>query len=226
MSCSDYNGCQDVAMVDDIFSPDYKPQGSFITGRGPVLSTEQVLSPGFSLSNYETNQNQMGALGNMAQSSMPMSNMMPMTQSSMGQSNMMPMTQSGMGQSNMMPMAQSGMGQTNTMPSQTGVSGTMPMNQNTMTSGPYASDNTIFPITPTTEPPAMTLSSLQYLNGALRTQIGSRVTVQFLIGTNTYQDRTGTLLAVGSDYIILNETDSDDILFCDFFTIKFVKVFK
>lgn len=81
-------------------------------------------------------------------------------------------------------------------------------------------------ITPTTEPPAMTLSSIQYLNGALRTQIGSRVLVQFLIGTNTYQDRSGILLAVGADYIIINETDTDDILFCDFYTIKFVKVFK
>lgn len=81
-------------------------------------------------------------------------------------------------------------------------------------------------ITPTTEPPAMTLSSIQYLNGALRSQIGNRVLVQFLIGTNTYQDRAGILLAVGADYIIINETDTDDILFCDFYTIKFVKVFK
>lgn len=189
MNCSDNNGCQDVAMVDDIFSPDYKPQGTFITGRGPVLSTEQVLSPGFRISDFETNQSQMGAQNNMAQSNMPMPNM---TQANMGQSNMVPM-----GQSSMQPQA-----------------------------GPFASDSQVFPITPTTEPPAMTLSSLQYLNGALRTQIGSRVVVQFLIGTNTYQDRTGTLLAVGADYIILNETDTDDITFCDFFSIKFVKVFK
>lgn len=92
--------------------------------------------------------------------------------------------------------------------------------------GPYTADNQLMPITSTTTPPALTLSSIQYLNGALQTQVGNRVQVQFLIGTNTFQDRMGVLLAVGADYIILNEIETDDILFCDFYTIKFVKVFK
>ena len=83
-----------------------------------------------------------------------------------------------------------------------------------------------WPITPTTQPAAMTLESLQYLNAALRTQIGSKVTVSFLIGTNTFQDRSGILLAVGANYIIINELETDDILFCDFYTIKFVKVYR
>lgn len=96
----------------------------------------------------------------------------------------------------------------------------------TLAGGPYATDSQLEPITPTTQPMAMTLDSLQYLNGALRTQIGSKVTVQFLIGTNTFQDRTGTLLAVGANYIIINETDTDDILFCDYYSIKFVKVYR
>lgn len=96
----------------------------------------------------------------------------------------------------------------------------------TLAGGPYAGDSEFSPITPTTEPMPMTVESLEYLNGALRTQIGSKVTVSFLIGTNTFQDRTGTLLAVGANYIIINETETDDILFCDYYSIKFVKVYR
>lgn len=81
------------------------------------------------------------------------------------------------------------------------------------------------PITPTTEPPAMNVNNLQYLNAALRTQIGRKVTIDFLIGTNTLVDKTGTLLAVGANYLIINEIETDDLLFCDFFTIKFVRVY-
>lgn len=73
--------------------------------------------------------------------------------------------------------------------------------------------------------PPLNITSLQFLNGALRTQIGKKVNVSFLIGTNTVTDRTGTLLGVGANYIVINETDTDDILFCDFYTIKFVRVY-
>ena len=82
------------------------------------------------------------------------------------------------------------------------------------------------PITALTQPPAVTLSSTEYFNGYLRTQIGKKVKVDFLIGTNTYQDRTGTLLAVGANYIILRPTETDDQLMCDFFSIKFVTIYQ
>jgi hypothetical protein len=81
------------------------------------------------------------------------------------------------------------------------------------------------PITPTTQPPAMTLESTQYLNGALRTLIGRKVTVSFLIGTNTYQDRSGTLVGVGANYIILQDATTNSVVFCDYYTIKFVTVY-
>jgi outer membrane biosynthesis protein TonB len=81
------------------------------------------------------------------------------------------------------------------------------------------------PITDLNQPAPMTVESLQYLNGFLRTQIGRRVQVQFLIGTNTVTDRTGTLLGVGANYILLNETDSDDLLACDFYNIKFIRFY-
>jgi len=81
------------------------------------------------------------------------------------------------------------------------------------------------PITPTTEPMPLNTQSLNYLNAALITQIGRKVTIDFLIGTNTLVDRTGTLLAVGANYLIINELETDDMLFCDFFSIKFVRVY-
>lgn len=84
----------------------------------------------------------------------------------------------------------------------------------------------LMPITPLTQPMPQTVQNVMYLNGALRTQIGRRITVSFLIGTNTFVDKTGTLLSVGSNYILLLETDTDDLLFCDFFTIKFVKIYR
>ncbi len=78
------------------------------------------------------------------------------------------------------------------------------------------------PITPTTQPEALTLTSTDYLNGFLRTQIGRRVRVEFLIGTGTLLDRTGTLVGVGANYINLRLIESDDIMTCDFFSIKFI----
>jgi hypothetical protein len=81
------------------------------------------------------------------------------------------------------------------------------------------------PITPFNQPVPVTTENILFLNAFLKTVIGRRVTVDFLIGTNTLTDRTGTLLAVGANYIVINEVETDDILICDFFSIKFVKVY-
>lgn len=78
------------------------------------------------------------------------------------------------------------------------------------------------PITPTTEPQPLSLASTDYLNGFLRTQIGKRVRVEFLIGTGTLLDKSGTLMSVGANYITLRQAESDDIITCDFFSIKFI----
>lgn len=82
------------------------------------------------------------------------------------------------------------------------------------------------PLTPTTaQAAAITGDSLQYLNGFLRTQIGRPVLVTFLIGTNTLTDRSGILLGVGINYILINETQTDDVLACDFYNIKFIRFY-
>ena len=66
----------------------------------------------------------------------------------------------------------------------------------------------------------------QYTQGYLRTQIGSRVKIEFLIGTNMLIDREGTLVDVGISYIIINEVETDDLLLCDIYSIKFVRFYR
>ncbi|WP_053956489.1 hypothetical protein [Inediibacterium massiliense] len=67
---------------------------------------------------------------------------------------------------------------------------------------------------------------INYTQGYLRTQIGQYVKVEFLIGTNMLIDREGTLMDVGISYIILQEPETDDLVLCDIYSIKFVRIFK
>lgn len=82
------------------------------------------------------------------------------------------------------------------------------------------------PLSGSAQPAPLTLESTEYLNGFLRTQIGRRVRVQFLLGSNTFTDKAGLLLDVGANYILLQEADSDDLLVCDFFNIRFVTIYR
>lgn len=65
--------------------------------------------------------------------------------------------------------------------------------------------------------------SMGNMNSFLRTQVGKNVIVQFLVGTNTLVEKSGVLLGVGSNYIVLKENGSEDVLVCDFDNIKFVR---
>ncbi|WP_010681372.1 hypothetical protein [Acetivibrio cellulolyticus] len=70
-----------------------------------------------------------------------------------------------------------------------------------------------------------TVQNIQYTQGYLKTQIGRHVKIEFLIGTNMLQDREGTLLEVGTSYVIIRETETDDLLLCDMYSIKFVRFY-
>lgn len=94
--------------------------------------------------------------------------------------------------------------------------------QGQMQQGQISPSDSLAPITPTTEPQALSVQSTEFLNGYLRTQIGKRVKVEFLIGTGTLVDKFGTLLSVGANFISLRQAETDDIIVCDFFTIKFI----
>ncbi|WP_242944171.1 hypothetical protein [Lutispora thermophila] len=67
---------------------------------------------------------------------------------------------------------------------------------------------------------------IEFTQGYLRSQIGSKVKVEFLIGTNMLIDREGLLVDVGVSYIIINETETDDLLLCDIYSIKFVRFYR
>lgn len=70
-----------------------------------------------------------------------------------------------------------------------------------------------------------TTRDIGYTPAFLKTQIGRRVKFEFLIGTNMFVDREGTLLAVGVNYVIIQESETDDLLLCDLYSIKFAKFY-
>ncbi|HOE57559.1 MAG TPA: hypothetical protein PLL98_08690 [Bacillota bacterium] len=73
--------------------------------------------------------------------------------------------------------------------------------------------------------PTTPVLDIEYTQGYLKSQIGKRVKVEFLIGTNMLIDREGTLVDVGISYIIIREAETDDLILCDIYSIKFVKFY-
>ncbi|WML36723.1 hypothetical protein [Clostridium sp. OS1-26] len=76
-----------------------------------------------------------------------------------------------------------------------------------------------------TAPGAPVVLDTNYTQGYLRTQIGKRVRITFLLGTNTLQDRVGILQDVGISYVIIKEPDTGTNVLGDIYSIKFVDIF-
>ena len=81
------------------------------------------------------------------------------------------------------------------------------------------------PLLPPESRQVLDYESLQYLNGFLRTQIGKYVEVEFLVGTSNRVMRSGRLIGLGINYILLLDIETQDIIACDFYNIKFVKFY-
>lgn len=88
---------------------------------------------------------------------------------------------------------------------------------------PAGSGNLPQLITDYSNPFPVTADSIQYLNGFIRTQIGRRAQIQFLIGSAELIEKDGFLLGVGANYILINEIGTNDITACDFYNIKFIR---
>lgn len=108
----------------------------------------------------------------------------------------------------------------------------MPYTPGTMPTPPYTPGTTPTPAPDYTTPPdfeyepgAPVETDVSYTQGYLRTQIGRYVKIEFLIGTNMLIDREGTLMDVGISYVIIREPETDDLVLCDIYSIKFVKIF-
>ncbi len=78
-------------------------------------------------------------------------------------------------------------------------------------------------ITDFSNPYPITAESIQFLNGFIRTQIGRRAQIQFLVGSTDIVEKDGFILGVGSNYILINEIGTNDITACDFYNIKFIR---
>lgn len=64
-----------------------------------------------------------------------------------------------------------------------------------------------------------------YNQGWLKTQIGKYMTINFLLGTDTYQDRSGILQEVGISFIVIKDATTNDLTMCDIYSIKFVTIY-
>lgn len=63
-----------------------------------------------------------------------------------------------------------------------------------------------------------------YTPAFLREQIGKLMRIEFLIGTNNMVDRVGILEDVGASYILLRSLESDSLVYCDIYSIKFITI--
>lgn len=63
-----------------------------------------------------------------------------------------------------------------------------------------------------------------FMQSYLRQNIGKRVRIEFLVGTQILTDRSGTLAEVGISYVVLRDPAGTRIV-CDLYSIKFVTIF-
>jgi len=75
------------------------------------------------------------------------------------------------------------------------------------------------------EPGAPVQTDPSYLQGYLKEFVGKFVKIEFLIGTNMFVDKEGTLKNVGISYVTLQPPETDDLLIADLYSIKFITVF-
>ena len=68
------------------------------------------------------------------------------------------------------------------------------------------------------------LTNSIYTPAFLREHIGKLMRVEFLIGTNNLVDRIGILEDVGASYILLRALESDNLVYCDIYSIKFITI--
>lgn len=75
-------------------------------------------------------------------------------------------------------------------------------------------------------PGSPTALGVGYTQEYLRRQIGKRVKVTFLLGTNTIQDRDGILVEVGISYLVLKDLLANYLTMADLYSVKFVNIYE
>lgn len=69
-----------------------------------------------------------------------------------------------------------------------------------------------------------TLTNTAYTPAFLKRYIGRLVRIEFLIGSNYLDDRSGILMEVGASYVLLRSIQDRNLLYCDIYSIKFVTI--
>jgi hypothetical protein len=64
-----------------------------------------------------------------------------------------------------------------------------------------------------------------YTQGWMVAHIGKYIKIEFLIGTNMWMDREGVLKEVGISYFVIQESGTNDLVMCDIYSVKFVRIF-
>lgn len=106
----------------------------------------------------------------------------------------------------------------------------MNMNNNTMPNNDMNNtymnnmSHNMMPQMTNSSPTPESVSNTYFTAGFLRTQIGKLMRVEFLLGTNTVNDRVGRLRNVGASYIVLESIDRSSSVMCDIYSIKFVTI--
>jgi hypothetical protein len=87
-------------------------------------------------------------------------------------------------------------------------------------------DTPAMPLVPSATQAPETATNPYYLSGYLKNYLGKNMMVQFLIGENSLVDKTGRLIDVGANFIVLQPVGSDDMLMGDLYAIKFVTIYR
>lgn len=69
------------------------------------------------------------------------------------------------------------------------------------------------------------LTDVQAYTGFLRTQIGRFMRIEQLIGSNVIEDRYGYLVGVGTNFVVLQEMFTGNIMIIDLFSIKLTYIY-
>lgn len=81
------------------------------------------------------------------------------------------------------------------------------------------------PMTPNGYDSEIDYDSVQAFNGFLRTQIGRYMRIEQLVGSNNIENRFGFLVGVGTNFIILQEITTGNIMVLDIFSIRLTYVY-
>ena len=80
------------------------------------------------------------------------------------------------------------------------------------------------PLLPQEYKEILSYESLQYMNGFMRTQIGKECLVTMEFGGGASFSRFGYLVGVGLNYLLLQDPCSNEILVCDFYSVRLIEL--